>query len=148
MNRLIALGFVATAFVCVAVDLDDSTVSAQQSLVTRQLVQAEIVKVSLRVEENLTDVVTHIYKPSAPGVTAFPLVIYSHGRPFNPNPPNTVALPNTIMPSRIGGFKKDLRWLRWCVQAMVRPAEPTANIRTSFGNPILASANLHMSDPY
>jgi dienelactone hydrolase len=117
MNRLIALGFVATAFVCVAVDLDDSTVSAQQSLVTRQLVQAEIVKVSLRVEENLTDVVTHIYKPSAPGVTAFPLVIYSHGRPFNPNPPNTVALPNTIMPE-VANW-----WLQkgFAVVALVRP---------------------------
>jgi hypothetical protein len=52
---------------------------------------ASVEQVPLRVDGNLTDVVTHIYKPSTSGVTRLPLVIYSHGRPLNPNPPNIVS---------------------------------------------------------
>jgi len=117
MNRRNALGFIATAFVCVAVSLDASTVSAQQNSVKGQTVQAHVVKVSLRVDGNPADVVTHIYKPSAPSVTAFPLVIYSHGRPFNPNPPSAVALATPITPE-VANW-----WLQkgFAVVALVRP---------------------------
>jgi dienelactone hydrolase len=93
------------------VALNARTVSAQQ------LGRAEIVKVPLSVDGNLTDVVTHIYKPSTPGVTTFKLVIYSHGRPFNPNPPNTVALVTPITPEVANWwFQKGL-----AVVAPVRP---------------------------
>jgi hypothetical protein len=91
MHRRTALGLLTTGFLCAGFVWNISTVSAQQSSVKEQLVQPEIVKVSLRVDGNLTDVVTHIYRPSTPGVTAFPLVVYSHGRPLNPNPPDTIA---------------------------------------------------------
>jgi dienelactone hydrolase len=117
MNRRSAIGLMATALLCTDVVLSASTATAQQNSLNEQLVRPEIVKVSLRVDGNPTDVVTHIYKPITPGITTFPVVIYSHGRPFNPNPPNTVDLTTPIMPE-VANW-----WLQkgFAVVAPVRP---------------------------
>ena len=98
MKRRTALVLMTTALLCTGVVLSASIASAQQNSAKEQLVQPEIVKVSLRIDGNPTDVVTHIYKPTTPGMTAFPVVIHSHGRPPNPNPPNTVPLTTPIFP--------------------------------------------------
>jgi dienelactone hydrolase len=62
---------------------------------SEQVVQPEIVKLSLMIDGSPTGVVTHIYKPNSPSVTAFPLVIFSHGRAYNPNPldPSAISVP-------------------------------------------------------
>jgi dienelactone hydrolase len=143
MKRRTVLRLMTTGFLCTGVVLNASTVSAQQSSVKEQLVQAEIVKAPLRVDENLTDVVTHIYKPSTPGVTAFPLVIYSHGRPFNPNPPNTVALATPITPE-VANW-----WLQkgFAVVAPVRPGYgETGGIDREYAN-VVWQSNSCISEP-
>ena len=117
MNQRTALVLMTTALLCTGVVLSTSIASAQQNFAKEQLVQPEIVKVSLRVDGNPTDVVTHIYKPNTPGMTAFPVVIYSHGRPANPNPPNTVALARPIAP-------EDANWWLQKGFAVIAPVRP------------------------
>ena len=135
MNQRTALGLMMIAPLCTGVVLSASIALAQQNSVTKeQLVQPEIVKVSLRVDGNPTDVVTHIYKPSTPGVTAFPVVIYSHGRPFNPSLPNTVArhaggegqmavVERALQPCEILGAEDDRERLHW-KQKRDAPTDP------------------------
>jgi dienelactone hydrolase len=50
----------------------------------QDLVHPDIVTLSLQLDGSPTDVVTHIYKPSTPGVVAFPVIIFSHGNVIPP----------------------------------------------------------------
>ncbi len=59
---------------------------AQSQEQPAQVVQPEIVTLSLPVDGSPTDMVTHIYKPNTPGATRFPLVVFAHGRGYSPNP--------------------------------------------------------------
>lgn len=71
---------------------------AQSQGQPEQVVQPEIVTLSLPVDGSPTDLVVHIYKPSTPGATRFPLVLYAHGRQYNPNPlePSPLAAPINV----------------------------------------------------
>jgi hypothetical protein len=57
-----------------------------------ELVQPEIVNLSLPIDGKQTNVVTHVYRPMTPGVAAFPTVIFSHG---NVTPPGDLQDPIT-----------------------------------------------------
>ncbi len=59
---------------------------AQSQAQPAQVLQPEIVTLSLPVDGSPTDVVTHIYKPNTPDATRLPLVLFAHGRGYNPNP--------------------------------------------------------------
>jgi dienelactone hydrolase len=99
------------------------------------LAAPEIVNLSLPIDGSPTDVVTHIYKPNSSSATAFPLVIYSHGRNYNPNPlnPSDISTPHikpevanwwlqkgfaVVAPLRpgygeTGGFDRENQFIYW-----------------------------------
>jgi dienelactone hydrolase len=99
-----------------------------------QLAQPQSVKLSLMIDGSPTDVVTHIYKPKSPSATDFPLVIFSHGRNYNPNPLNPSDISTPINPEvanwwlqkgfalvaplrpgygETGGFDRESHFLYW-----------------------------------
>jgi hypothetical protein len=106
MNRHTVLGLTTAALLCAGVVFCVSTAPAQQNSLNEQLIQPEIVKLSLSVDGNRTDVVTHIYKPSTPGVTAFPVVIFSHGRPIDSNSPPYPREPHNGVASQLVASKR------------------------------------------
>jgi dienelactone hydrolase len=65
-------------------------VGSQSRAQHEELVRPEIVNLSLPVDGSPIEVVSHIYKPSTPGVAAFPVIIFSHG---NVIPPDSLSDP-------------------------------------------------------
>lgn len=59
----------------------------------QELVQPEILTLSLPVDGSPTEVLTYVYKPTTPGVVAFPVIIFSHG---NVVPPTQLSDPITV----------------------------------------------------